>query len=239
MARTSGGQARLPLHQPQRGEPAGARAAPAPRTVRAAQRTMGPGGSGGGRRPPCRAPRPGLRGGQRDPPAGRPGREAAGGPERRPRHRRPLPGWWQPGGHLTRPRVIPLPRVIRGQAPRRAVPGVPRPGAVRVRFGRQRGSVPFVSPRAGTRPPVPAAWREPWSDVRCRPELYGRPREGFSPGRQPAGRCRSGGRVRAAPASRLGPGRPGGDRMGWDGMGQDWLLLAPGRGHHPGFPEWL
>lgn len=92
MARTSGGQARLPLHQPQRGEPAGARAAPAPRTVRAARQTMGPGGSGGGWRPPRRAPRPGLRGERWDPPAGRPGRAAAGSSERRPRHRRPLSG---------------------------------------------------------------------------------------------------------------------------------------------------
>lgn len=78
MARTSGGQAWLPLHQPQRGELAGARAAPAPRTVRTARRTMGPGGSVSGRRPPRRAPRRGLRGRRRDPPAGRRGSRRPG-----------------------------------------------------------------------------------------------------------------------------------------------------------------
>lgn len=57
--------------------------------------------------------------------------------------------------------------------------------------------------------PVPAAGREPRRDVRCRASCRAA-REGFSP----AGRCRSGGRARAAPPPRLGPGRLGGDGTG-------------------------
>lgn len=102
MARTSGGQARLPLHQPQPGEPAGARPAPARRTVRAARRTMG-----AGRERQRVVARPaGLRdqgvAGQPAAPTRRPGREVAGSRAAPPAPPPPSPGGDSRGSRAAR-----------------------------------------------------------------------------------------------------------------------------------------